>query len=375
WDADSYSETSFTLLINDPAPVADFTFTNTQNAGEISFSAALSSDTENDQDLLQYRWNFEGTWTSWNYSYEIAHTFQNDGQYSVKLEVKDDHNTPTSKTRNVTIDLLPPVISITDPVFKAEVAKPIVIYASVTDVVGVESVLLEYTIDNVTRTVVMTLDDSGEYFGQIPAQNHSTEITYRVIAEDRAGHMAYTDPFVISVEYEDSTLFVVSSALLLLALLVLLTYLFLSRPIVDEVFVMYHNGTLLAHQTRRLKPGMDDEILGGMLIALQNFVRDSFKDESSTVLSRMDFGDRKILVERKDDFFLAVLLSGKRAGGAPQRMLKVLDSIEDNYSKVLKEWDGDLEKVRGIRDETKPIFQRTNPLDRIKLKEGDGDSF
>jgi len=134
---------------------------------------------------------------------------------------------------------------------------------------------------------------------------------------------------------------------------------------------MYHDGTLLAHQTRRLKPGMDDEILGGMLIALQNFVRDSFKDEISTVLRRMDFGERKLLVERKDDFFMAVVLSGKRAGNAPQRMLKVLDNIETGYAGVLKEWDGDLEKVRGIRDETKPVFNRANPLDRLRRKEGD----
>ena len=161
---------------------------------------------------------------------------------------------------------------------------------------------------------------------------------------------------------------------MLIAFLVIILYLFLSRPIVDEVFVMYHDGTLLAHQTRRLKPGMDDEILGGMLIALQNFVRDSFKDESSTVLRRMDFGERKLLVERKDDFFMAVVLSGKRAGNAAQRMLKVLDSIEDGYAGVLREWDGDLEKVRGIRDETKPMFSRANPLERLKRKEGEDDS-
>lgn len=372
WDADSYSERSITLLINDPAPVADFSFTNTQNAGEVAFSAALSSDTENDQGLLQYRWNFEGTWTNWSTTnVTIDHVFSRDGNFTVRLEVRDDHSTPVSKTRNVIIDLLPPVISITQPVLKALVAEPIVIYANVTDIVGVRSVLLAYTIDNLTRTVVMTLGDTGEYFGQIPAQNRSMKITYRVIAEDQAGHISLTDPIEISVEHEDSTLFMLSSALLLVALLLLLTYLFLSRPIVDEVFVMYHDGTLLAHQTRRLKPGMDDDILGGMLIALQNFVRDSFKDESSTVLSRMDFGERKLLVERKDDFFMAVVLSGKRPGSAPQRMLKALNKIEDNYSGVLSEWDGDLEKVRGIRDETKPIFQRSNPLDRLKRKEGD----
>ncbi|HNX48302.1 MAG TPA: hypothetical protein PKM11_07080, partial [Methanomassiliicoccales archaeon] len=262
-----------------------------------------------------------------------------------------------------------------DPVLKAEVGKPILIKVNVTDRVGIGSVVLEYTIGNVTRTVVMTHEGGGIYFAQIPAQKRTMELRYRIIANDTTGHSASTDEFTLVLEYEDPSLFIYSSLALLIAFLVIIIYLFLSRPIVDEVFVMYHDGTLLAHQTRRLKPGMDDEILGGMLIALQNFVRDSFKDENITVLRRMDFGDRKLLVERKDDFFIAVVLSGKRAGNAAQRMLKVLDNIDENYAPVLREWDGDLEKVRGIREETKPMFSRANPLDRLKRKEGEDDSI
>jgi len=56
-------------------------------------------------------------------------------------------------------------------------------------------------------------------------------------------------------------------------------------------------------------------------------------------------------------------------------MMKVLDQIEEGYSQVLNEWDGDLDKVRGIRDETKPIFQRTNPMERLRGKKGEGDSI
>jgi len=375
-DKDSYSEAYIQVTINDPAPVPDFTIATNVDNRTVDLSAALTLDTENDQPWLRYRWFFgDGEQTDWSYSYVVNHTYQEDDVYSIRLEVRDDHNTAVIKTKNVTIDLLPPVISMDDPVLKAVVGEPTLIKVTVTDQVGIGSVLLEYTINNVTRTVVMTPEGDGIYFAQIPAQNRTMELTYRIVAEDEAGHTALTEQFTLVLEYEDPTLFMLTSAVLLAALIVLLGYLFLSRPIVDEVFVMYQDGTLLAHQTRRLKPGMDDQILGGMLIALQNFVRDSFKDESSTVLRRMDFGERKILVERKDDFFMAVVLSGKRAGSAPQRMMKVLDQIEEGYSQVLNEWDGDLDKVRGIRDETKPIFQRANPLERLKRKEGDGDSF
>jgi hypothetical protein len=52
-------------------------------------------------------------------------------------------------------------------------------------------------------------------------------------------------------------------------------------------------------------------------------------------------------------------------------MRRVLDRIEERYADVLRDWDGDLEKVRGIRDETKLMFQRTNPLERLRRREGD----
>jgi PKD repeat protein len=376
WDSDSYSDLYIQITITDPAPVPDFTFATNNINRTVSFSASLTIDTHNDRPLLEYRWFFgDNEETSWSHNDRVNHTYAHDGIYSVRLEVRDGTNPAKMKTENVTIDLLPPDISMDEPVLKAVVGEPTLIRVTVTDLVGIDGVILEYTIDNVTHTIVRTSEGGGIYFAQIPAQNRTMELTYRIVAEDKAGHTATTEQFTLTLEYEDPSLFLYTSLALLMAFLVIIIYLFLSRPIIDEVFVMYHDGTLLAHQTRRLKPGMDDEILGGMLIALQNFVRDSFKDESSTVLRRMDFGERKLLVERKDDFFMAVVLSGKRAGNAAQRMLRVLDNIEEGYAPVLREWDGDLEKVRGIRDETKPMFSRANPLDRLKRKEGEDDSL
>ena len=471
WDGDSYTQSYIEITIINLPPDANFTYQI--NGGNVSFSAAISSDTESDQRTLQFRWYIEGAWSEWSGNPVTYHVFSQGGTYPIRLEVKDDNGKIDSMTRSVILELNGPTIELIDPILRVNVSEPITVRAAVTDASGVgsvilqyiigditmnvtmtlqgtstyfgqipaqdhevsvvyriiardnlnnvattddivisvvgdtdepvistpnldlefevderiviyvtvtdesdiSSVILQYVLENITYNVTMTLEDADIYFGQIPAQNHTMKLIFRIIAEDAAGNIAITEDIELSiVEPSDDLLFLQISLILLAVLLTIMTYLFLSRPIVDEVFVMYHDGTLLAHQTRRLKPGMDDEILGGMLIALQNFVRDSFKDESSTVLRRMDFGERKLLVERKDDFFMAVVLSGKRAGNAAQRMLKVLDNIEDSYAGVLKEWDGDLEKVRGIRDETKPMFSRANPLDRLKRKEGGDDS-
>jgi hypothetical protein len=102
---------------------------------------------------------------------------------------------------------------------------------------------------------------------------------------------------------------------------------------------------------------MDDQILGSMLVAIQEFVKDSFKDETSTGLNRMDFGEKKVLVEKGDHIYLAVVLHGKHEGRVPQRMKETISRAESDYYNALDGWDGDLEKVRGIKDETDPLLR------------------
>ncbi len=140
------------------------------------------------------------------------------------------------------------------------------------------------------------------------------------------------------------------------------------KMVVDEVFFIYEDGNLIAHQTRRLKPGMDDQILGSMLVAIQNFVRDSFKDEASTGLNRMDFGEKKVLVEKGDHIYLAVILHGTREGKVPQRMRDTIFQAESDFHDALHDWDGDLDKVRGIKDRAGPLL-KGSIKDIIPIKE------
>jgi OOP family OmpA-OmpF porin len=139
---------------------------------------------------------------------------------------------------------------------------------------------------------------------------------------------------------------------------VIVIYLWRTRPVVDEVFLIYHDGNLIAHQARRLKPGMDDQIMSSMLVAIQGFVTDSFKDESITGLKRMDFGDKKLMIEKREFYYLAVVLVGSRTGNVPAKLERIMDSIDENYGIELIAWEGDLEKMRGIKDETRPLFER-----------------
>ncbi|TLZ58816.1 MAG: hypothetical protein E6K16_08050, partial [Methanobacteriota archaeon] len=59
--------------------------------------------------------------------------------------------------------------------------------------------------------------------------------------------------------------------------------------LIDDVFLLYNDGLLIKHETRRLKPDVDSDILSGMLTAVQAFVKDSFRSDEGDELNEMTF--------------------------------------------------------------------------------------
>ena len=165
----------------------------------MSFSAAISSDTESDQRTLQFRWYIEGAWSEWSGNPVTYHVFSQGGTYPIRLEVKDDNGKIDSMTRSVILELNGPTIELIDPILRVNVSEPITVRAAVTDASGVGSVILQYIIGDITMNVTMTLQGTSTYFGQIPAQDHEVSVVYRIIARDNLNNVATTDDIVISV--------------------------------------------------------------------------------------------------------------------------------------------------------------------------------
>jgi hypothetical protein len=109
---------------------------------------------------------------------------------------------------------------------------------------------------------------------------------------------------------------------------------------------------------------MDDQVLSGMFVAIQDFVKDSFKDETSFTLRKLDFGEKSILIEKGKYLFLAVILHGKASRKVVSKMKRIVDEIEEKFEFHLIDWDGDLEKFRGLNDNVKRIYSKS-PLLRI----------
>ncbi len=112
--------------------------------------------------------------------------------------------------------------------------------------------------------------------------------------------------------------------------------------IIEDVFLIYEDGRLIAHNTRRLKPNMDDEILTGMLTAVQDFVKDSLKSEEKGMLDELKFGKTRIFIESGVHVKLAVVMAGAPPDSLRPRMREVLRKIHNRFGMKLEDWDGDI---------------------------------
>ena len=141
-------------------------------------------------------------------------------------------------------------------------------------------------------------------------------------------------------------------AVIIIAVLSLLLIAASSRkPVIEQAFLIYRDGALLAHSTNRMIPEMDSQIFSSMLTAIQDFVKDSFKDETEWRLNKLEFGDKKmfIMMGGNDSYNLTLVYQG-RDKGLEKISKNAVAAVDSKYGELLKEWNGDLEKLRGIRD-------------------------
>jgi hypothetical protein len=117
--------------------------------------------------------------------------------------------------------------------------------------------------------------------------------------------------------------------------------------VIDDVFLIYGDGRLMHHDTRRLKPEVDDQILGSMFTAIQDFIGRSFPapDGSRGKITEIRYAESRILVERGKDFYMAVATTMTDTALLQQRMARLVPLIEARCAKSLEKWDGNVESV------------------------------
>jgi hypothetical protein len=120
-----------------------------------------------------------------------------------------------------------------------------------------------------------------------------------------------------------------------------------SPTIIDEIFLMTPTGMLLKHYTRRLRPDQDENIMAGMLTAVQTFIKESF-DEHGGKLKEIRFENYDILISNSKNVVVAAIISTKKPERLRVQLREVTEEIEERFGEKLTKWSGDRRDIPDI---------------------------
>ena len=124
--------------------------------------------------------------------------------------------------------------------------------------------------------------------------------------------------------------------------------------IVDEVLIIEKKSSLLlGHASRHEDEGIDRDIVVGMLAAIMDFVRTSFKknrkkDESDPLLNSIEFGNSRIIIQESPYFFSAFVVQGAPGIDFITESDSLKSSIHKSFSTKLKNFNGSMYGFEGI---------------------------
>ncbi len=118
-------------------------------------------------------------------------------------------------------------------------------------------------------------------------------------------------------------------------------------PSVSDVFLVYGDGVIIRHMSKRGTMSMDEDLAIAMLTAIQEFVQQSMR---SAQLKSMQAGENNILIERDPSklFYIAVIHTGSVTEELRRAINYATRSIKEDFGEVLVKWDGNIAKFEGV---------------------------
>lgn len=118
-------------------------------------------------------------------------------------------------------------------------------------------------------------------------------------------------------------------------------------PRITELFILYNGGALIRHFSDTLRTESDRDILGGMLSAVQSFVRQILGSKDGA-LDEMRFGEYSIGFVRGERTIAAYIVGEGDHEAARYAVFDALKDFEEKYRLVLTDWKGFVQDFQGI---------------------------
>lgn len=111
---------------------------------------------------------------------------------------------------------------------------------------------------------------------------------------------------------------------------------------VEQVFLIHRKtGILLNHVVAEGVSGQGEEVISGMLTAIQDFVRDSFGQKHEDGLESLQIGDLTVWIDQGSGAILAGVIRGTPPMELHDIFQEALEAIHAQFSELLQSFDGD----------------------------------
>ncbi|MEM3395919.1 MAG: AAA family ATPase [Thermoplasmata archaeon] len=126
-------------------------------------------------------------------------------------------------------------------------------------------------------------------------------------------------------------------------------------PRLECAYFMKDAGILVS-KYERTSSSLDPDIFAGMITAVNNFVRDSLsmldkkEGEKQQTLNRLGYGDWTILINKGQNLNFVVIVHGEADEFLKEEMEEIHRKVEEEYGAVIKNWHGNVDKVKGIEE-------------------------
>ena len=112
---------------------------------------------------------------------------------------------------------------------------------------------------------------------------------------------------------------------------------------VEQVFLIHKKtGLLLNHVVAEGVSGQGEEVISGMLTAIQDFVRDSFGQKQEDGLESLRIGDLTVWIEQGSGAILAGVIRGAPPIELREVFQETLETIHAQFSELLQAFKGDV---------------------------------
>ena len=123
------------------------------------------------------------------------------------------------------------------------------------------------------------------------------------------------------------------------------------RRTVEHVYLTDSGGTPLVHLSRTLPSDKDPDLVASMFTAIQNFMDDSFHSMGIGDVRSIEMGDRHhVAFGRGHALLFYVVYRGRESNHLEQRVIHFVHDVENRFASILRDWNGDMDRIVPIRD-------------------------